>query len=265
MRGVSCSEASVVNDSSGPADASDEHPESITTIMWPVTDSYGNETTCVQTVNVSDDQAPEITCPADQNEVFDAACALVLPDYISLASATDNSDPVLVITQSPAPGTVVTGDTVVTMSTTDSAGNTTTCTFTVFITDDEVPTITCAANQTQTADAGNCSAAVTVVAPVTADNCSVASVVNDYNGTADATDTYPVGTTTVVWTVTDNAGNTATCSQDITVTDDEAPSITCAANQTQTADAGNCDAAVTVVAPATADNWAVDNQSLITI
>ena len=100
-------------------------------------------------------------------------------------------------------------------------------------------------------------AAVTVVAPTTADNCGVASVTNDFNNTADASGTYPVGTTTVVWTVTDNSGNTATCSMDITVTDDEDPTITCAADQTATTDAGNCTAAVTVVAPTTADNCGV--------
>ncbi len=46
----------------------------------------------------------------------------------------------------------------------------------------------------QTTDAGNCTAAVTVVAPTTADNCGVASVTNSFNGTADASGTYPIGT-----------------------------------------------------------------------
>ena len=68
--------------------------------------------------------------------------------------------------------------------------------------------------------------AVTVVAPTTADNCGVASVTNDFNGTADASGTYPIGTTTVVWTVTDTSNNTATCAAwTFTVTDNEAPTI----------------------------------------
>ena len=87
--------------------------------------------------------------------------------------------------------------------------------------DSEDPTITCAADQTQTAAAGICTAAVTVIAPTTADNCSVASITNDFNNAADASGNYPVGLTTVVWTVTDANGRTANCSQDITVTDDE--------------------------------------------
>src|SRR5690606_6373995 len=118
---------------------------------------------------------------------------------------------------------------------TDIHGNSTTCSFTVTITDDENPTITCPANINQTADAGVCNAAVTVPAPQAADNCGVLSVTNDFNGTANASGTYPVGTTTVVYTVTDIHGNSTTCSFTVTITDDEAPSITCPVNVNQTA------------------------------
>ena len=50
---------------------------------------------------------------------------------------------------------------------------------------------------------------VSVVGPATADNCAVAEVLNDYNNTSDASDTYDVGTTTVTWTVTDIHGNSS--------------------------------------------------------
>jgi hypothetical protein len=42
--------------------------------------------------------------------------------------------------------------------------------------------------------------------------------------------TYPVGTTTVTWTVKDIHGNIITATQDVVVTDNEAPSITAAAD-----------------------------------
>ena len=54
-----------------------------------------------------------------------------------------------------------------------------------------------------------------------------ASLVNDYNGTDDASDFYPVGTTTVTWTITDAAGNSAQCTMDVTVNDVEPPVVTC--------------------------------------
>jgi len=64
--------------------------------------------------------------------------------------------------------------------------------------------ITCDIDQAQTADAGVCNAAVIVSSPITtSDNCGVASVLNDYNNSTDASDTYPVGTTVITWTVTD--------------------------------------------------------------
>ena len=50
---------------------------------------------------------------------------------------------------------------------------------------------------------------------------------NDFNNTADASDTYPVGITDVTWTITDNSGATnTTCTQTIIVTDDQDPEIT---------------------------------------
>nr|MBX2828940.1 HYR domain-containing protein [Flavobacteriaceae bacterium] len=50
---------------------------------------------------------------------------------------------------------------------------------------------------------------------------------NDYNGTADASDTYPVGTTAVTFTYTDNGGNSGSCTMNITVEDTEAPVVMC--------------------------------------
>ena len=83
-----------------------------------------------------------------------------------------------------------------------------------------------------------CGAALSIPAPAVNDNCGVASVINDFNGTSDASDTYPVGTTTVIWTVTDIHGNVTTCSFEVTITDDEIPSIVCTGDINQTADAG---------------------------
>ncbi len=53
-------------------------------------------------------------------------------------------------------------------------------------------------------------ALVVLGSPSTGDNCGVANVTNNAPGT------YPIGNTTVTWTVTDNAGNMATCNQLVT-------------------------------------------------
>ena len=255
-----CGVATVTNDFNGTADASDTYPVGTTTVTWTVTDIHGNTNTCTQDITVTDDEDPSITCAADQSQTADAGqcdaavtvTGPVTADNCGVAAVTNDFNGT-----ADASDTYPVGTTTVTWTVTDIHGNTNTCTQDITVTDDEDPSITCAADQSQTADAGQCDAAVTIVAPATSDNCGVATVTNDFNGTADASDTYPVGTTTVTWTVTDIHGNTNTCTQDITVTDDEDPSITCAADQSQTADAGQCDAAVTVVAPATSDNCGV--------
>ena len=85
------------------------------------------------------------------------------------------------------------GSTAVLWTVTDIHGNVNTCTQTITVTDDEKPSITCASDQAQTADAGLCTAAVFVYGPATGDNCAVATVLNSYNGTSDASGVYPVG------------------------------------------------------------------------
>ncbi len=51
------------------------------------------------------------------------------------------------------------------------------------------------------------------------------TITNDFNNTSDASGTYPVGVTNVVWTITHCDGSTATCNQTVTVTDDQDPLI----------------------------------------
>ena len=101
--------------------------------------------------------------------------------------------------------------------------------------------------------AGQCNAQVTLGVPNFSDNCPGATITNDYNNTADASDTYPVGTTTVTWTVTDAVGLTAQCTVDVTVNDTEDPSITCPSNisTNATSPAG---AVVTFTPPTGTDN-----------
>ena len=144
------------------------------------------------------------------------------------------------------------GTTTVTWTVVDGSGNVSTCTQTVTVNDTELPTIACPSNVTVAADLGSCLASGVVLGtPATTDNCSVASVTNN------APASYPLGNTTVTWTVVDGSGNTATCTQVVTVIDTQMPTIVCAAPLTVNTDAGVCDATFTLTAPATADNCSV--------
>ena len=74
--------------------------------------------------------------------------------------------------------------------------------------------------------------------------------------------TFPVGTTTNTFEVTDASGNTATCSFDVTVNDTEAPTISCPATITQDNDPGECGAVVTYADPTVSDNCTIPSTNL---
>ena len=261
-----CSIATLINDFNGTADASGVYPLGTTTVTWTVTDVHGNSIQCTQDITVVDDEDPTIICSADQSQtadpgVCDAAVIVIPPvtaDNCGIASLVNDFNGT-----ADASDTYPLGSTTIEWTLTDNAGNAVTCNQVITITDDEVPTITCAPDQTQTADAGLCDAAVTVIAPTSADNCGVASVLNDYNGTADASDTYPVGTTTITWTVTDNAGLTATCTQDITITDDELPNAVCMDITVNVDGSGNANIVGADVDGGSTDNCAIASLTVV--
>jgi hypothetical protein len=87
--------------------------------------------------------------------------------------------------------------------------------------DSEKPAITCPAEQSIDLESGQSVYTVsgTEFDPTeTSDNCELASVLNDFNDaeTLDGAE-FPEGTTTVIWTALDIAGNTQACSFDVTV------------------------------------------------
>ncbi len=121
-------------------------------------------------------------------------------------------------------------------------------TLSVSASDTEDPVIlNCPSSISVNADAGSCVAFITIPVPqfgtAFSDNC-VATISNDFTGTSNASGTYPVGVTTVVWTATDPTGNAATCNQSVTVVDSELPIISCQ-NVTVGSTAGQCGETVT--------------------
>ena len=112
------------------------------------------------------------------------------------------------------------------------------------------PTITAPDAISVNVDTDSCEATnVTLGNPTTADNCTVATTTND------APTSFPVGETSVTWTVTDGSGNTATATQIVTVIDNIDPSITAPVAISVNVDADSCEATnVTLGNPTTADN-----------
>jgi len=241
-----------------PEDPSGVYDVGVHLITWTFTDRSGNSSTCQQTITVTDDEFPEITCPGDVLvEALPPDCevpnvTLGIPDY------TDNCpDPELTWSMTGPGGTtsgpgLVTqttfpvGTTVITYRVTDASGKYTECSFNVIVRDDVPPTIIdCPDNETAIAEPGLCTAYVVVDPPVVEDPCGeIVSITNNsIYGIDDlnASGNYPVGITTIIWTFTDESGNTRSCSNTVTVTDDQYPVFTlCPTDVTVEATAPDC-------------------------
>jgi len=226
-------------------------PLGTTTVTWTVTDNAGLTSTDTQVVTVTDNESPTITAPADVAVNTDASSCDATGVALGSATTSDNCG-VASLTNN-APAVFPLGTTTVTWTVTDNAGLTATDTQVVTVTDNEAPTITAPADIAVNADASSCDATgVALGSATTADNCGVASVTND------APAVFPLGTTTVTWTVTDNAGLTATDTQVVTVTDNEDPVITgCPADISVMADDEYCGNSVTWTLPTASDNCSV--------
>jgi hypothetical protein len=140
------------------------------------------------------------------------------------------------------------GTTTNTFVATDASGNTATCSFTVTVADVQPPSISCPGNISVIATSA-AGAAVTYTTPVGTDNCPGATTAR-IAGLASGS-TFPLGTTTVTYKVTDAAGLSSQCSFTVTVVG-VPPSIHCPANIIVNNGAGQCGANVTFAATETA-------------
>jgi len=184
------------------------------TVTLTVTDINGNSTQCTFTVTKVDNTPPTITCPGTQTLVLGPNCTAALLDYGVFTSSSDNCG-VSSVTQSPAPGTVVSnaGNMTVTLTATDMSGNSTQCTFTVTKVDNTPPAVQCF-NQTLTFNGQEQFVLNTNDLVDASDNCGVAgiSLSPDHITCQQLGQTVPV-----LVTVTDINSNVSTCTSQITV------------------------------------------------
>lgn len=152
----------------------------------------------------------------------------------------------------PASGSVFPrGTTTVSCTASDSFGNTSKpCSFTITVTDQAPPAVSCPANIVKSTDPNQCSTSATYTVTAT-DNC---------DGTVTATcapasgSTFQKGVTTVTCTATDSSKNTGSCSFTVTINDTQFPSITCPANMSTDASPNQCSAVVNYPPPTVSDN-----------
>ncbi len=200
-----------------------------TVVTFSATDAAGNLGTATASVTVTDQTAPEITAPADGTLAATDAAGLASSDasvqaWFATATATDNVDSSLTITND-APEVLPIGDTVVTFSVSDAAGNSASATATVTVADLTAPVITAPATVTFLGEneglAVSDSQVTDFLASITAtDNVdgAIATITNDA-----PVDVFPLGDTTVTFTAVDAVGNTGSAQTVVTVSLDITP------------------------------------------
>ena len=166
-----------------------------------------------KTITVTDDEAPQAKC-LGVGVVLNANCIGTVTPALIDGGSTDNCG-IASITVSP---TTLTGCGLfpVTLTVTDLCGNTSTCTANVQTTENVPPSITCpppiSVQGTQNAQ-GVCTGQIKLPLIGVADNCD-ANVAVTNNGPGLF---FPPGLNTVIYTATDDCGNTATCSWTVQV------------------------------------------------
>ncbi|MEQ8704119.1 MAG: HYR domain-containing protein, partial [Phaeodactylibacter sp.] len=192
------------------------------TVTLTVTDTNGNSSTCTSTVMVEDNVAPEALCQevtvqlnatgagtlaaADVNNGSNDACGL---STLVLNAATF--------------GCADTGTNTVTLTVTDTYGNSSTCSATVTVEDNVEPEALCQDVTVQLDAAGNSSLDAAQIDNGSNDACGLDGLAIDISTFSCA----DVGPNPAVLTVTDVNGNSSTCSATVTVEDNVAPEALC--------------------------------------
>ncbi len=212
-------------------------------VTLTATDGGSNTSNCVAVVTVVDTTSPMVTCPGNQIENFNASCQFTLPDYTSLVVGSDNCAGTVTITQSPTPGTVISGNSTITMTADDGNGNTSICTFDVIPNDATAPTAVCQNITVYLDGTGNAAITAADVDGGSTDNCGTPILSLDISAFTCAN----IGANNVTLYASDGI-NLDSCTAVVTVMDTISPSIICPA------DVVVCDNVVNGISPSVNDN-----------
>lgn len=214
-------------------------------------DDSGNFSSCEFKVTVLDNEAPFFVCPKDTTFAVNLGACVATVSWIT-PQAFDNCDTTILapVSSIPSGSDLPLGPTIVTYSSTDAQGNKASCTFTVTVTDSELPEIDCPSDILVNLPLTKCDTAINWQPAFPTDNCGIKSFGSDIpQGTV-----FEAKTTTVTYTVEDNAGNTATCSFTITAKDGVRPEIANCPKDTTVNSTDPCGAVVNWVQPTAMDN-----------
>ncbi|MGB1070347.1 MAG: HYR domain-containing protein, partial [Planctomycetota bacterium] len=201
----------------------------VTPVTYTATDASGNETTATFTVTVTDGTTPtiiansySITVPATTG-CLGTVTRAQLDLNVSISDNCTLEDDILISVNETAVQNVPSGVYTITWVATDQGGALASVNqvITVTVEDNTDPTISGMPDNIALDANATCVAVANWTEPTAADNCPGVALSSTHVSGA----TFGLGTTTVTYTATDNAGRTATASFDVTVTDNTPPTF----------------------------------------
>jgi len=215
-----CSGVTVVQTNGLPSGS--HFPVGVSTVEYTATDASGNTTICTFDVTVEDNEAPIAVCENITIQLDEFGSASITAADLDGGSTDACGVDTIAIDQDTFDCSNV-GDNNVTLSVTDVNGNISTCTAIVTIEDITAPEVVCQDITVQLDATGTVSITGMDLDGGATDACGIAS----YDLDMDTFDCSNVGVNAVELTVTDNNGNTATCTAMVTVEDNTSPDLVC--------------------------------------
>jgi photosystem II stability/assembly factor-like uncharacterized protein len=197
------------------------------TVELTIQDASGNTSSCSALVTIDDGTAPNIVCQNFTAEIGNSGSYTVQEDDV-LSSYDDNCASSLNFTFSQTDfdcadeGSIF----VIDVTVTDDFGNSSTCQSNLSIVDTVLPLMGCQNISVDLDQNGSVTILSSSVVLSATDACAL-SPVSPASVTFDCTE---IGLNQVDFSVTDDAGNTQTCTVEITVEDNIDPVITCLQN-----------------------------------
>jgi hypothetical protein len=245
----------------------------LTVVSWTARDAAGNTSTVIQTVTVSDNQNPTVTCPGnitrntDPNTcgasitlpqpTFGDNCSVVEVTWVMTGATTGSSASSGINFVSPRLYNVGTTTITYTVKDKPGIGNSATCSFSVTVIDNQHPVINGIANRAASSFSNACGATVPVSASAS-DICGIAAPPIGVRSDGQPLNVlFPVGVTTITWSVSDVNGNTTTATQLVAVLDRTPPVWNCVGPITVNTDPNTCGAKVTFEQLSVTDNCSV--------
>lgn len=184
-------------------------PENEFIVSFTVSDMAGNTTSAISGVVVSDTLKPKVDYPETISLSLNN-CTTELPDISKSVAISDNCSDDIYVSQEPTAGTIIHENSTILGTATDSAGNMSSFTIQVLVVDEEPPAVECPDN-IELPDNQLIQDFTNLVEVF--DKCGEEVRISQFPEEGSSPDTV----TSLVFTVTDTAENTASCKSTFTL------------------------------------------------